>query len=248
MVFAMQIKKIIAFAAASVIALSTAAFTAFADGSATFCFDTDTSLSMWQGYGSTAETGFTASIDEQTRSSGNGSLKLSENVTESIAADARMGGLYVEAEALGLENLDGCTVSMKVMIDQNAAKLMSAFSVFSDGIVWISSDVAPADASGKWTDVVLNVPQNASNTRFGFEIPIYEAYSGPVAYIDDLTVYDANGNAIANIGDEKASTHIDVSIGTAPRIILIVVVCVILVAVVVGIGFIVNKFNNKFTQ
>ena len=111
----MKITKIIAAAAASVMALSAVAFSAFAADEATFCFDNDTSLSMFQSYGSTAETGFTASIDEQTKVNGNGSLMLSENVSESIADDNRFGGLYFDSTSIGLDSFAGCTVSMKVL-------------------------------------------------------------------------------------------------------------------------------------
>lgn len=243
----MQIKKIIAAAAASVIALSSVAFSAFADEYATFCFDTDTSLSMFQSYGSTTETGFSTSINEQAKNDGNGSLMLSENVTESIAADSRSGGIYIDSSSLGLDSFAGCTVTMKVMFDENAAKLSESFSVFTDGIVWMSYDISNEQA-GQWVDAVLTIPGNADNTRIGFTIPVFEAYNGAVAYVDDLTVIKSDGTAIANIGDQKETTKIEVSIGKTSRIILIVVVCLILVAVVVGVGFIISKFQNRFTQ
>lgn len=243
----MKITKIIAAAAASVMALSAAAFSVFAADEATFSFDTDSSLSMLQSYGSTTETGFSASIDEQTKVSGNGSLKLSENVTESIADDDRFGGLYFESSSLGLDSFAGCTVSMKVYFDENAAKLAPSFSVFSDGIVWMSYDLGN-DQAGKWTDVALTVPENADNTRIGFAIPIFEGYNGAVAYIDDLTITNSDGTTVANIGDQKEASQITVSISKGPRIILIVLVCVILVGVVACVGFVISKFQNKFTK
>ena len=243
----MKITKIIAAAAASVMALSAAAFSAFAVDEATFSFDTDTSLSMFQSYGSTTETGFKASIDEQTKVDGNGSLKLSENVTESIADDNRFGGVYIDSSSVGLDSFAGCTVSMKVLFDSDAAKLAQSFSVFSDGIVWLSTDLSNENA-GKWTDVSLTVPENADNTRLGFSIPVFESYNGAVAYIDELTVTTPDGMAIANIGDQKEASQVTVSISKGPRIILIVLVCVILVGVVACVGFVISKFQNKFTN
>lgn len=243
----MKITKIIAAAAASVMALSAAAFSAFAADEATFCFDNDTSLSMLQSYGSTTETGFTASIDEQTKASGNGSLKLSENVSESIADDNRFGGLYFEASSVGLDSFAGCTVSMKVLFDKDAAKLAQSFSIFSDGIVWMTNELSNEQA-GKWTDVAITVPGNADNTRIGFAIPIFEGYSGAVAYIDDLTITNADGTVVANIGDQQEASQITVSISKGPRILLIVLVCVLLVGVVACVGFIISKFQNKFTK
>lgn len=243
----MKITKLIAAAAASVMALSAAAFSAFADDEATMCFDTDTSLSMLQSYGSTEETGFSASINEQTKVSGNGSLMLSENVTESIADDSRFGGLYFESSSVGLDSFAGCTISMKVFLDKDAAKLMQTFSIFSDGIVWMNTDISNENA-GKWTDISISVPGNADNTKFGFSIPIYESYSGTVAYIDDLTVTKSDGTVVANIGDQKEASQIEVSISKGPRIVLIIVVCLILVGVVACVGFVISKFQNKFTK
>lgn len=243
----MKITKIIAAAAASVMALSAVAFSAFAADEATFCFDNDTSLSMFQSYGSTAETGFTASIDEQTKVNGNGSLMLSENVSESIADDNRFGGLYFDSTSIGLDSFAGCTVSMKVLFDKDAAKLAQSFTVFSDGIVWMNTDLSNENA-GKWADVAIAIPGNADNTRLGFAIPIFESYNGTVAYIDDLTVTTADGTVIANIGDQQEASQITVSISKGPRIILIVIVCVILVGVVACVGFVISKFQNKFTK
>lgn len=243
----MKITKIIAAAAASVMALSAVVFSAFAADEATFCFDNDTSLSMFQSYGSTAETGFTASIDEQTKVNGNGSLKLSENLTESIADDSRFGGLYFDSTSIGLDSFAGCTVSMKVLFDKDAAKLAQSFTVFSDGIVWMNTDLSNENA-GKWADVAIAIPGNADNTRLGFSIPIFESYNGTVAYIDDLTVTTADGTVIANIGDQQEASQITVSISKGPRIILIILVCVILVGVVACVGFVISKFQNKFTK
>lgn len=243
----MKITKIIAAAAASVMALSAVVFSAFAADEATFCFDNDTSLSMFQSYGSTAETGFTASIDEQTKVNGHGSLKLSENVTESIADDSRFGGLYFDSTSIGLDSFAGCTVSMKVLFDKDAAKLAQSFTVFSDGIVWMNTDLSNENA-GKWADVAIAIPGNADNTRLGFSIPIFESYNGTVAYIDDLTVTTADGTVIANIGDQQEASQITVSISKGPRIILIILVCVILVGVVACVGFVISKFQNKFTK
>lgn len=243
----MKITKIIAAAAACAMALSAVAFSAFADDEATFCFDSDSSLSTLQGYGSTEETGFTASIDEQTKVSGNGSLKLSENVTESIADDNRFGGLYFESSSVGLDSFAGCTISMKVFLDKDAAKLMQSFTIFSDGIVWMSSDLGNENA-GKWADIAITIPGNADNTRFGFSIPVFESYSGTVAYIDDLTVTKSDGTAVANIGDYQEASQVEVSISKGPRIILIVLVCILLVGVVACVGFVISKFQNKFTN
>lgn len=245
--FDMKFTKIIAAAAASVMAISAVAFSAFAANDATFCFDTDESVSMLRSYGSIEETGFKASIDEQTKFDGNGSLKFSQKVKASVPEENRSGGLYFTASSLGLDSFAGCTISMKVLFDKEAAKLASSFNVFSDGIVWLSSGVS-ADNAGEWTDVSITLPSNADNTSFGFSIPVFEAYDGAVAYIDDLTVITPTGTAIENIGDQKESTGIIVSVTKGSRILLIILVCVILVGVVVCVGLIISKFQNRFTE
>lgn len=245
--FYMKINKIIAAAAAAVMAMSAAAFSVFADDNATFCFDTDSSLSMLQTYGAVEETGFKASIDNQVKVGGNGSLKLSEEVGAAVSDDNQSGGIYIDSSAFGLDSFADCTVSMKVMFDKEAAKLAPSFTIFTDGIVWMSCEVN-SEQAGNWTDVVISVPGNADNTRVGFLIPVFETYSGAVAYVDDITITKADGTTIANVGDQKESENIVVSITKGPRIILLIVVCLILVGVVAGAGFVISKFQNKFTQ
>ena len=158
-----------------------------------------------------------------------------------------MTTVSADSSSVGLDSFAGCTVSMKVLFDSDAAKLAQSFSVFSDGIVWLSTDLSNENA-GKWTDVSLTVPENADNTRIGFSIPVFESYNGAVAYIDELTVTTSDGMAIANIGDRKEASQVTVSISKGPRIILIVLVCVILVGVVACVGFVISKFQNKFTN
>lgn len=243
----MNLKKIIAAVSASVMVLSTTAFSAFAQENATLCFDTNDSIVMFTGYGAVGETGFTASIDTAERVSGNGSLALTENVSASVDSDNRSGGLYIESESLGLDSFAGCTLTMSVLFNEEAAKLAEGFTIFADGIVWMTCDVGNENA-GKWTEVSFSIPENAANTRIGFAIPVYEGFSGTVANIDNLMITKADGTAVANIGDVKEASKIEVSIGTAPRIILLVVACLLIVAVIAGIGFIVSKFQSRFTQ
>ena len=57
--------------------------------------------------------------------------------------------------------------------------------------------------------------------------------------VDDLTVTRSDGTAVANIGDQQEASQVTVSISKGPRIILIVLVCVILVGVVACVGFII---------
>ncbi|MCI5905235.1 MAG: hypothetical protein MRZ61_08870 [Oscillospiraceae bacterium] len=247
----MKIKGFVSLLASAAMILSAGAVSVYAEEAgnetATFCFDTADSLSLWETYGSTAETGFKLSIDDSVKETGDGSLLLSENVTENIAADNQFGGAYISAEKLGLESFKGCTVQMSVYFDKDAAKAAEAFTVFSDGIIWQTSAVS-SDNAGRWTKVSLTVPENADNKKIGFTIPVFSQYSGAAAYVDNIIIYNADGTAIANVGDEKISSgSIEVSIGTGARIALLVVLVVIILAVIGGIGYVVSSMLKKFT-
>ena len=66
--------------------------------------------------------------------------------------------------------------------------------------------------------------------------------------MDNIIIYNADGTAVANVGDEKISSgSIEVSIGTGARIALLVVLVVIILAVVGGIGYVVSSMLKKFT-
>ena len=103
------------------------------------------------------------------------------------------------------------------------------------------------------TDKNESTPKNSLSKKelrkiINIAIPVFEMYNGAVAYVDDLTITKPDGTAIANIGDQKENTKIEVSVGKTSRIILIVVVCLIVIAAVIGVIFIVSKFKNKFTN
>lgn len=246
----MKIKGFISLLASAALILSMGAAPVYAeeagDETATFCFDTAESLSLWETYGSAAETGFELSIDSSVKETGDGALLISENVTGDISPDNRFGGAYISAESLGLESFKGCTVRMSVYFDKNAAKAADTFTVFSDGIIWQTSAVSSENA-GRWVKVTLTVPENADNTKIGFTIPVFSQYSGAAAYVDNIIIYNADGTAVANVGDEKISSEsIEVSIGTGARIVLLVVLVIIILAVIAGIGYVVSSMLKKF--
>ena len=172
---------------------------------------------------------------------------FSENITSDISEDQQFGGVYFTAESLGLEDFKGCTVRMSVLFDENAADAVSDFTVFSDGVVWITSGISDEN-SGRWSKVSLTVPENASNTKIGFTIPVYSQYSGAVAYVDNVVVYKADGTAIENQGDYSlTSDGITVSIGTGGRIGLVIVLVILIFAIIGGIGFVVSTCLKRFT-
>lgn len=213
---------------------------------ATFCFDNDTSLSMWETYGSVKETGFELSISG-TAESGRGSLGIVESCKGNIADDNKFGGAYITAEALGLENFKGCTIQASVMFDSQVGQNADSFTMFSDGIVWVSTQIS-SDTAGRWSKVSLTVPDNADNTKIGFTIPVYSAYEGNVAYIDNLVIYNSDGTIIANIGDQQsapADAIVPVSLGG--RITLIVVLVVIIAIAALCARFVIVSLKKKFT-
>lgn len=243
-------KKIISAFLAAVTAAALSSVPVIAEESArnaTYCFDNDSAITAWESYGSTDLTGLELSVTKDKKESGDGALCISENITSDISEDQQFGGVYFTAESLGLEDFKGCTVRMSVLFDENAADAVSDFTVFSDGVVWITSGISDEN-SGRWSKVSLTVPENASNTKIGFTIPVYSQYSGAVAYVDNVVVYKADGTAIENQGDYSlTSDGITVSIGTGGRIGLVIVLVILIFAIIGGIGFVVSTCLKRFT-
>lgn len=244
----MNIKKIISaiIASAVVAVVPVAAFAESDYANATFCFDNESGISMWETYGSVAETGLELKIDTAVRETGNAALCIYEDVKADIATENQHGGVFISADKLGLEDFSGCTIQASVYFEPDAVGKTNAFSLYSDGIIWLTSELS-AENSG-WNKVSLTVPGNSTNTTVGFTIPNYSVYTGNVCYIDNVIIYDATGTAIANIGDyAEAADSIEVSVGTLGRILLVVLLVVIIVGVIAGIGFVVSMLLKKFT-
>lgn len=242
----MKLKKIFAAITAAAAILTSSSLTAMAleDGQATYCFDTADKLADWQTYGSTAETGFTFKQITANSKNGEGCIVVSENVTENVSDT--YGGAYINAETLGLQNFSGCTISMSVLLNGDAANNIENFSLYCDGMIWLEAPVIDI-SSNEWTEVTLVVPENAENSRAGFTIPTFGLYSGEIVYIDDFAVTASDGTVIANVGDYKAkdiSSTETVSKGT--NIVLTIVLVVLILAIVGGIGLIVSSVIKKF--
>ena len=243
----MKLKKIISAVLASAVITAGAAssVSSLNDGEAAYCFDTNSAMSEWQTYGSVEETGFKAVQTTGTSKNGNGSLVVSVNVTDE--PENRFGGMYIDSSTLGLDSFQGCTVEMSVLLYEGKEGFYDDFSIFSDGMVWISSSPESLSSS-EWTTVTLEIPQNAANTRVGFTIPTYLPHKGNIVYIDDFSVTDADGNLIANRGDyyakEVAPTD-KVSSGT--NIVLTILLVVLILAIVGGIGVIVSSAIKRFS-
>lgn len=243
----MKLKKLLSAAVASVLTAASAAFTVSAlnDGEAAYCFDTDAALTEWQTYGSIEETGFQTSQTTLVSKNGNGSLLVSENVTEET--ENRFGGMYIDAATLGLDSFQGCTIEMSVLLCENAEGFYDNLSVFSDGMIWLSSSPESLSTS-EWTTVSLTIPKDATNTRAGFTIPTFLMHKGDIVYIDDFSVTDPDGNLIANRGDHYAkeiTSAEKVSSGT--NIVLTVLLVVLILVIVGGIGLIVSSAIKRFS-
>ncbi len=242
----MKLKKFLsAVLASAVITAGAASVSAAEDGQATYCFDSDSSLSEWQTYGSTAETGFTITQTTAVSKNGNGSIIISEKVEEDIAN--QYGGAYIEASSLGLDSFQGCTIEMSVRLCEGAEGFYDSFSLYSDGMIWLTSPVENLSTE-TWTTVSLTIPENATNSSVGFTIPTYLLHKGDLVYIDNFTVTKADGTVIGNRGDyviKEVRNEETVSKGT--NIALTVALVVLILVIVGGIGFIVSSAIKKFS-
>lgn len=243
----MKLKKLLSAAVASVLTAASAAFavSALNDGEAAYCFDTNAALTQWQTYGSVEETGFQAVQTTLVSKNGNGSLLVSENVPEE--PENRFGGMYIDAATLGLDSFQGCTVEMSVLLCENAEGFYDNLSLFSDGMIWLTSTPVTLSTS-EWTTVTLEIPQNATNNRVGFTIPTFLPHKGDIVYIDDFSVTDPDGNIIANKGDYYAKeVTSSEKVSSRTNIILTVLLVVLILVIVGGIGLIVSSAIKRFS-
>ena len=242
----MKLKKIFAAITAAAAILTSSSLTAMAleDGQATYCFDTADKLSDWQNYGSTTETGFSLKQITANSKNGEGCIVVSEDVTREVSDT--YGGAYISAETLGLQNFGGCTISMSVLLNGDAANSIENFSLYSDGMIWLETPIVDIN-SKEWTEVTLVVPENAENPRAGFTIPTFGLYSGEIVYIDDFAVTTSDGTVIANVGDYKTKTISSAeTVSNGTNIVLTIVLVVLILAIVGGIGLIVSSVIKRF--
>lgn len=242
----MKLKKILAAFIASAAVISSVAVTGFAlnDGEATYCFDNGNKISDWQTYGSLDETGFKITQTNAQSKNGNGSLLISEKVTGDTTN--AFGGAYVTASSVGIDNFGGCTISMSLLLCEGAEKFCENLTIYSEGMIWIQTP--PSNLSSTtWTEVTLQIPADADNSKVGFTIPTLQPHSGDIVYIDDFTITRADGTIVSNLGDyqPKAITEINtVSKGT--NIALIILLVVLILAIVGGIGFIISSSTKRY--
>lgn len=143
-------------------------------------------------------------------------------------------GIQLDAEKFGLENFDGCTISMMVKFHPDAVLALHNSSMqiyasdadgartgsraieyseieakgFRNGLLVV---LEPTSITGKKDDA----PDRGDTTSFTITLPLIEAYKGDVVYIDNLTIQtpltDADGNKlyIKNVDGYNASASID---------------------------------------
>ncbi|MBQ7981039.1 MAG: hypothetical protein IJ305_05450 [Oscillospiraceae bacterium] len=243
----MRMKKIVSAVLASVVAAGICAANAFAveDGKATYCFDNTACVEDFVSYGSVEATNMKLTHTMLESKNGNGCLIISESLTEEPAD--KFGGFYIEASTLGLESFQGCTVEMSVKLCEGAENCYDNFSLFSDGIIWLSQSAASLSTT-EWTTLSLVLPEGANNNKVGFTIPTFNICNSDIVYIDDFVVTDANGNTVINQGDYVIkSVTIEDAASTGQNIGMTILLVILILAIVGGIGLIVSNALRRFS-
>lgn len=195
-----------------------------AEAGATFCFDTDAGISKWEIFGSAEAAGLTMEISSDRKVSGS-SLVLKEDFTESLSS--KFGGIKVSSKQLGMPSFEGCRVEMDIYVEAPVKDHASELKMYSDGEAWIEQ-IVDVDKQN-WAHYSMTVPTGQANDYIGLSIPIADGYSGAVAYIDNLAIYDPSGEMMLNVGDfspeqVKAETKGPSAFGYVMMIILFIVI------------------------
>jgi hypothetical protein len=209
---------------------------------ATFCFDTDSSLSSWSNFSGKPEAQIKAGISDKIGEKGY-SMALSTNRTTD--SDSNLCGIYFTAASVGLESFDSCKIQFSYYIPKEFADYTDKLSFYSDGIVWIQNDVDASKAE-RWLTCTVDVPKNATNSRVGVFVPAAGKYSGKIAYIDNVIVYGADGNPVANVGDYKDVKILgnNTILQTDNPIISIIEIAIIVI-IIIGIIILISRIMKK---
>ena len=199
---------------------------------ATFTFDTDVCMDFIHPFGHASETDLKYVLDDAGAVSGR-CLRISEGFTQQV--NNQYGGIYFQASDFDMENFAGCTSA--------AAKMTPNIVLFSDGASWISNNVS-TDTSGSWITGSVSVPADSTNDKLGISIPITQAFTGDVLYLDDISIANNYGKAIANIGD--VDTSLAEAPNTAVRVLTTLLFILVLLAVIGGIALVVVKMIRRY--
>lgn len=199
---------------------------------ATMTFDTAASFNMWSAYSlnNAVKTTVLTPEVELEKTNTYASMKISAS---NVLEDDGLIGFAVNAESFGLTEFDGCSFSVSLALPVELAS-NTDFAIFADGGFWSQQSIG--SSSGTWNYYNLEVPVNSHANMFGFVLPVNAETSGALLYVDNLCVYDPDGNQIANIGDTYTSPVIEQTSETQQRAtsVLFVVITVIAVLALVG--------------
>jgi hypothetical protein len=160
-------------------------------------------------------------------------------------SDSNLCGVYFTAASVGLESFDSCKIQFSYYIPKEFANYTDKLSFYSDGIVWIQNDV-DASKPEQWLTCTVTLPKNATNSKVGVFVPAASKYSGKIAYIDNVIVYDAEGKPVANVGDYKDVKILgnNVILKTDNPIISIIEIALIVI-ILIGIIILVSRMMKK---
>lgn len=194
---------------------------------ATICFDTDESFQYINTFGSAADTGLSYEITPENART-NRAMKISQNFSGSLASGAEASGFYFNADTFGLESFAGTELSFYVYAEATGA---DELYFYTDGDVYLAENIT-LTATPHWQMVTLDIPENVNNTMFGILINSSTGFNDVICLVDDLTVKDKNGAAIANIGDYK---NVEGYAEGGAASVLTIIVFVILILAVIGV-------------
>lgn len=205
----------------------------------TLCFDTNSFIDKINTFGCTEESGFKYYISTK-RSLHNGSLALSQNFADPLPDGNNNTGVYFSAKDFGRENFSGCTITCYVYAQAVGA---DELRLFSDGDVYITTNI-PITASPAWRMITLEIPDDISNTMFGFIIKSTKGFNEAVCYVDNLTVLDENGYPIPNIGDYRKET--DTASARVFGTFTVIVFVMLVFAVIAGCVLFIRRLKYRY--
>ncbi len=243
-------KKILSIFAAAAVALTMSA-SVFAEteekatkavpaSASTITFDTDKVMDYVHTFGNAEDTNLTLELADSGAVQGR-CLKLKESFAEDVGN--QYGGIYFSSADFGLDSFAGYTMTVNIKTTADAAKATSSFQVFSDGAQWVATDFSTSN-SGKWSKVSVTVPADKANNKMGVSIPITSAFSGDVAFIDEVVITDNYGEVLPNVGDA------DTSLAEAPNgvvsVLTTILFILLIIVVLLGVVFAVLKLVRRY--
>jgi hypothetical protein len=227
--------------------MSFSALPVFASDSAALAFDNDTGVKLFVNDNAdlVKTTGFKYEISGKQTFDGEGALAVSESYVGGPIENSS-GGAYITADAFGLTDFAGCTITAKLYPTATAQTVNPEIVLYTDGMLYLPTATSEWTADS-WNDVTLVVPENCNNTRFGFLVPIKSTFSGDVFYLDEVVITRTDGATVANVGDyvvpeEGLSGDIDDTV----TIILTVVLAVGVVAIIVLLIYLIVRRTKRY--